>query len=158
MICAAVAGTAASRRSLIPSSRMTWRSPRRTSTSRVRRCRALWPLRGESVSTWFPAMPSSTTDSSAPGAAARRAARRSGQRWLALEGEPEPSVMESPSATIVPGAVDDETLTASKKNQWPVVVVYAPAPASPLWSPAVEMKLVCRAERCQVAGPVAAGR
>jgi hypothetical protein len=61
----------------------------------------------------------------------------SGHRWLVLAGEPDPSVMESPSATIVPGEVVVRTETASRKNQWPVPVGNA-APSPPTWSPAVD--------------------
>src|SRR6266487_4637778 len=125
--------------SLMPSSRITYRSAWRLSTSRSRRCRALRPLLALSPSTLLPLIDSSTTEYvGPPGWAINRSARKSGQRWLALSVDAAPSVIESPKAAIVPRAVLDRTLTASTKNQWVMVVVYAAAPASDVWFPAVD--------------------
>ncbi len=70
-----------------------------------------------------------------PVRARSRSDRRSGQRWLLLPLEWAPSVMESPSATIVPGAPPPWTVTASRKGQLLIVWVNEAAPVSVLWSP-----------------------
>src|SRR3712207_5158399 len=105
--------------SLMPSSRTTYRNARLLRTSRSRRRRALTPLAALSDSTLLPEIPSLTTENAGPsGCASIRSDRTSGHRrfWLPLD--PDPSVIESPRATTVPGALADSVLTDSRKYQW----------------------------------------
>src|SRR6266487_4800746 len=98
--------------SLMPSSRITARTPVCAKTSRSNRCCALTPDEPPSVSRRFPDAPSFSTPRSCPGGPAnRRRARSSEYRRLASTVEFVPSVMESPSATTAPvsGAVSTST-------------------------------------------------
>src|SRR5712691_7578809 len=70
-----------------------------------------------------------------------------------------PSVIDSPKATIAPVCPDAITSTPASQNHAGGVGVVASAGMTTLAvkSPGVERYMVCRASKCQVAGPVFPG-
>ena len=148
--------------SLIDSRTMTWVTPGCRSTSRSNRESAFGPniafgFGGPSVSgtgspawrrnskpglslrTRFPAMPTfRTAGARSPYASASRRARKSGQRLFVSVVEPVPSVIESPSVTIAPGAVALRTSTRVRKNHCSIVDSMGSS-AAPAWLPLDEM-------------------
>ena len=123
----------------MPSSTMTVRRPALSKTSRSNLDSAFTPpVAAESFSSALPGIPELATPNRWPGGDAWiRSESTSGQRWLVFEPEPEPAVMESPSATTVPRAAGASTSTPARYWVKPVVSVYEVAASSDVWSPPV---------------------
>ena len=110
------------------------------STSRSKRASALTPA--PSLSTRLPLMPSLRTATVAPASLSRRAST-SGQRLLVLTLELEPSVIESPNATIARAGAPGSTITPLRKNRLAKLSTAGNSELA-VKSPAPETKAVCR--------------